>query len=152
MSTGYSRAPGRSPTEENFPYNAAIAAQSSDNLQLPYRTERSGSASSSGSGSGSGSGSSARFRSHTYAQVRSSVLSQDVVPPGSHQNLEGELGPYSSLRTRNATTAGDANAGSGTSSSSHDVGKRFIASNMVAMPHEKEADDYMVSDSASHLQ
>ncbi|CAO1624340.1 unnamed protein product [Jaminaea pallidilutea] len=75
------------------------------------------------------------------AQARSSVLSQHVLPSGSHHSTqEGELGPYSALRTRGATSSHSSGSLQGNGKSGSGAGDERP---VVALWGEKEADDYL---------
>jgi len=72
---------------------------------------------------------------------RTSVLSQNMVRPGSHAGTEAELGPYSALRTRSAASTH--------THSDDSAGPKGAGGGVVALIGEKEADDYLVSSALS---
>lgn len=140
--SGYRPAPLRSPTEENFHRAGGLGTPSPSSDYHDYPGLGAGSA--TGSTSALNPGRSTPYQLGTSVpgsgasshggRPGASVLSHNIVPSGGHGgNADGELGPYSALRTRSA-------AGSSQSSNLQNTGDN---SNLVALMGEKEPDDYL---------
>lgn len=112
--SGYRQAPARSPTEDHLYSSGNLTASS-----YPSSATRSSNYSNGNSGSG-----------------KTSVLSSNIIPAGARSGGEGELGPYSALRTRSAASS---HSSSGNNAAAAGNG------GMIALIGEKEADDYLVS-------